>query len=1217
MQVRTNHYSFSCQAGLLAILLTLLPLAARTVRITVTPSDSSALIADLQPLFGLPWQLAATPEAAAHFDCESSFIDQGRGFLLPLYTEIQPVYELWHYEAGRWRRENLGTYLDRAAYSLFALSPRDIWLSFHPGRTLKQDLLHFDGRGWRQVPTPNTDRIRTIYMLSPTSGWAGCEWGQIMHYDGREWRLVPSPTEAHVLFMVMTSDSSGFAWTKTHRKENAPLIYNGREWRRAPGDSTGLLQLLAAVPAINHGTSLWPIGILTHFNRLQRSAAIVDTLLLEAPLAPKRLLFCHRSGTLSSGHLARSATSSGGGWIAHLTEKEEQDSSHVWQTISFFTLAGDKRSLVIRLPLQRHSPALFQTTHLTSSWYVAEHGLAIADFNGDDTEDIYAVATGAANHLYLLNLLQGGQMETESAAAAGLAGVAVLPTGIVNYDEGASAADVDNDGDQDILVTSLYGHNLLYRQIRRGRYREESEFAGIDNCLARTCSAVWADANSDGAIDLYLSNEDSTNRLYLNNGAGIFRDVTREAGLLIRRGGGGSAFGDIDDDGDPDLFVPRYGLANLLFRNEGAPRPGAVPLFRECGQEAGVAGIDTLARSTSASWGDVDNDGDLDLFVTNLVHSNQLLLNDGRGRFEETTAARGVASRDLSQTALLFDADNDGDLDLLTGSRALNRFHANKGKGYFYEATEEAGITRLTNAGGMAAFDLGEDGDLDVYLGQGEQHSALYDNRSNNRHWLEVKLRGDRGNRDAIGARLWLYRDGHLGEPAHLLGMREINGGSGYNSMNSRIAHFGLPDDGRFALRVRFPGGRIREITGISGGRLLELQESEGWSRQRALFAKWAKRLRANPEPRLPLTLIALFSFLLILFEFYLLRYKKWPVHTVWLMVLLPALLLLLLLIVLVAMPVWLRYGLSLALPAIAWALAFGLYTSRQDTNDHAIADLEKLYLAVSAFFHGEWASRKLNRIEFFVQNLEEGREPAPEVAEAIAGAINEYFTMIVPELRRILELASGSRIPKSLHTSLEVAMLNLTTALTELKVELHLGKSAARQNALRCSQILQMEMQSLRKEVGRHFSCRVDQLLEESLRQNRRPGVDYHLTCTTSEPLWARIPGAALSQILENLLDNAHAAISASPNKEITIALEGNADQIRIRVSDSGPGVRTDIAERLFHERVSSKSSPGGFGLYHAREVLTKFAGTVRLLEQEEGTGARFEITLKRIEHE
>ncbi|HOH06778.1 MAG TPA: hypothetical protein PLF89_04585, partial [bacterium] len=70
---------------MLAILLTLLPLAARTVRITVTPSDSSALIADLQPLFGLPWQLAATPEAAAHFDCESSFIDQGRGFLLPLY----------------------------------------------------------------------------------------------------------------------------------------------------------------------------------------------------------------------------------------------------------------------------------------------------------------------------------------------------------------------------------------------------------------------------------------------------------------------------------------------------------------------------------------------------------------------------------------------------------------------------------------------------------------------------------------------------------------------------------------------------------------------------------------------------------------------------------------------------------------------------------------------------------------------------------------------------------------------------------------------------------------------------------------------------------------------------------------------------------------------------------------------------------------------------
>lgn len=1211
--------SLSLLACGLVFLLFPLPLTAKTIRISAAPSDSSAVIADLQPLLGLPWQLASTPAAAAaHVNYRSDFIDKECGFLILSYPDIQPACELWHYQAGRWRLENLAAFSGRALSTLFALSRRDLWLSFNPERDLKQDLLHFDGRSWHHVPTPNSDRIRTIFMLSPTSGWAGCEWGQIMRYDGRSWHLFPSPTEAHIINLVMTSDSSGFAWTKSHRKQSLPLIYDGRAWRPAPSDSVGLLQLLAAVPATALGPSLWPIEILTRFSLFQRPTALRDTLLLEAPLTPNRLLFAHRSGTLLSGHLARSATAAGGGWIARLIEKEEQDSSHIWQTHTFFTLAGDKRSLVIRLPLQRRIPALFVPTYIpSSSWYVAEHGLAIADFNGDGSEDIFAVATGVANHLFLLTPDKGGLLKTETAAAAGLAGGAVLSTGIVNYDEGASAADADNDGDQDILVTSIYGHNLLYRQIRRGRFREESGFAGIDNCLARSCSAIWADVNGDGAVDLYISNEDSTNRLYLNNGAGIFRDVTRESGLLINRGGGGSSFGDIDDDGDPDLFVPRYGLANLLFLNEGPPLPGAVPIFRECGREAGVAGSDTLARSTSATWGDVDNDGDLDLFVTNLVHSNQLFLNDGRGRFEEAAASRGLASRDLCQTALLFDADNDGDLDLLTGNRTLNRFYANKGKGFFYEATDEANINRPATACGMAAFDMGEDGDLDVYLTQGEQRSVLYENQSDNRHWLKVRLLGDRGNRDAIGARLWLYRQGESGGPAQLLGMREINGGSGYNSMSSRIVHFGLPDDGGLLLRVRFPGGGIREIAGISGGRLLEVAESEGWARQRALLVKWVKYLRANPEPRLPLTLIAFFSLLLILFELYMLRYKKWPASTCLLMVLLPALLLLLLFILLAGMTNWIRYGLGLGLPAIAWALSYGLYAFRQEGSNHAIADLESLYLSISAFFHGEWAARKLNRIEFFVQNLEEGREPAAEVAEAVTGAINEYFTMIVPELKRILELASGSTIPTHLHTALETAMLNLTTALSDLKVDLALGGRTVQQNALHRSQILQLELQSLRKEVDHHFSCQADQILEETLRQNRRAGVVYRLTRSSSEPFRARIPGSALSQILENLFDNAHTAISASPGQEITIALEGNADQIRLRFSDSGPGVHPDIAGRLFSERVSTKSHSGGFGLYHAREVLTKFGGAIRLLEQEAGQGATFEIILKRIDHE
>ncbi len=1192
------------------------PLAAKTVTLTPTPSDTQAVIADLQPLFGLPWRLLCTPSATALDAYVSDFIDGENGFLCTLKPQSSPACELWRYERGRWQRVDLGTHAQRPMNALFARTRNDIWLSFNPGTTIKQDLLHFDGHTWRHVPTPNSDRIRCIFMLSPTSGWAGCEWGQIMHYDGHSWQLVPSPVGSHLLALFMASDSSGLAWTKTHRKQSYPLLNDGGNWRMAPSDSISLLQLLVGAMMPEMPMASWPIEILKRFSWLQRPAAVTDTLVLDSPLALGQLLFCHHSGAFYTGHLARAWNSAGSSWIANLIEEEHQDSSHVWQKISFYNLEGEKRCLIIRVPLQRRLPALFFTTYLQSSWYVGEHGLAVADFNGDGIEDLFAVATGAANHLFLLSGNRGGIVESETAAAAGLAGMVSLPTGVINYDEGCSAADVDNDGDQDLVVTSLYGQNLLYRQMHRGHFREESAFAGLDNCLARSCSAIWADVNGDGAVDLYVSNEDSTNRLYLNNGAGIFRDVTRKAGLLIDRGGGGSAFGDIDDDGDPDLFVPRYGQPNLLYLNQGASSPGAIPSFRECGREAGVTGSDTLDRSTSATWGDVDNDGDLDLFVTNLIHSNQLYLNDGRGRFTEVTAARGLLSRDLSQTALLLDADNDGDLDLLTGNRGLNRFYTNQGKGFFHEATREAGLFRPTISAGMAALDLENDGDLDIYLAQDAERSGLYDNLTNNHRWLKVQLQGDRSNRDAIGARLWLYRDGHLGEPEYLLGMREINGGSGYNSMSSRIVHFGLPDEGRLALRVRFPAGTVRELSGLLPGQLFEIRESLGWQHKRALLAKWLQRFRANPEPRLPLALLLIFSSLILLVELYHLHFKSWPARTLGLMVLLPGLLMLLLLVVLTGQPAGLRYSLGVSLPLIAWALALAMYRSRIENSTHAIADLEKLYLALSAFFHGEWAARKLNRIELYSQNLTGDQPRSDEVVSAFMGVIDDYFSMLVPELEKILELASGSHTPDHLRGALKTAMLNLTAALSALKVELRLGSGESLPTVVRRSQILQMELQALRKQVAERFSCQVRPVVEKVLEQNRRPDVSYTLDPAGENEWRARIPGYTLSQILENLLDNAHAALKDTPRKAVGLKVEANADYLFLHIRDNGPGVPDALARRLFNERVSTKPG-GGFGLYNAYQELIKYGGAIRLCATPAGQGALFEIMLKRIDHE
>ncbi|HPR88958.1 MAG TPA: VCBS repeat-containing protein, partial [bacterium] len=657
--------------GVCALLLVVsgAPAAAKTITLTATRSDTLAILADLQPLFGLPWKLITPPSALAHSEFETSFIDDQYGFLCTLDPEISPICQLWRYQRGRWQLEELAAFAGRPMTSLFARTRQDVWLSFNPDLTLKQDLLHYDGRSWRHISTPNSDRIRSLFMLSPTSGWAGCEWGQLMRYNGADWQLKPFPTNHHIRSLLMLDENTGTALTRAHRKENHLFFYNGASWRSVHADSLNWLALFFAM-STELGISNWPADMLTRAAWLEAPAAMQDTLLIDVPLPPGRLIFCHARGTLIKGRLARSFHQKRLDWIANYVQPPREEGRYVWLTVHFFNQQGDKRLLVLRLLQAPKRPALFDVAYLQSSSYnSAEHGMAIADFNGDGNEDVFAVVTGAANHLDLMPPPGSNQAIIEAAAKMGLAGSGTLTSGIVNYDEGAAAADVDNDGDQDLLVTSLYGHDLLYRQTAPGRFREECRFAGIDNCLARTSSAIWADVNRDGAIDLYLANEDSANHLYLNNGAGIFQDVTPAAGLRIDRGGGGPAFADIDDDGDPDLFVPRCGQPNLLFINDGPAAPDAVPHFSECARARGVAGSDTLTRSTSATWGDVDNDGDLDLFVTNLNFSNWLYLNDGRGHFEEVTATHGVASHDLSQTALFLDADNDGDLDLLTGNR--------------------------------------------------------------------------------------------------------------------------------------------------------------------------------------------------------------------------------------------------------------------------------------------------------------------------------------------------------------------------------------------------------------------------------------------------------------------------------------------------------------------------------------------------------------------
>ncbi len=382
-------------------------------------------------------------------------------------------------------------------------------------------------------------------------------------------------------------------------------------------------------------------------------------------------------------------------------------------------------------------------------------------------------------------------------------------------------ADFDNDGDPDLAVGS-YSQNHLFINDGSGNLTETSEFGGD-----RSIAIAWGDCNNDGHLDLAVGNgilgPSQQNKLYLSDGDGGFIEHD-EFGLLQTCS---IAWGDCDGDGDLDLAVGNGGFnyigQNGLYIGDGS---GGFTYRAEFG-------IDDTA---CLAWSDSDNDGDLDLAVGNWNNGQNLLyVNDGSGNFTELPRFGALDCNTLAWG----DANNDGLLDVAVGNgdfgSADNNFlYLNLGGNNFQETVEFG----QGSTDGVAWADYDGDGDLD--LASGNEHSPtqnyLYTNQAGAGVFLRITLEGlfhENGagfsNRDGIGAKLFVYSAGQIGDPAHLLGYREIETHGGFSSQGERTAHFGLPGAAQVDLRIIWPGSAgsnlVQDLPGTATGSEILVRE--------------------------------------------------------------------------------------------------------------------------------------------------------------------------------------------------------------------------------------------------------------------------------------------------------------------------------------------------------------------------------------------------------
>ncbi len=504
-------------------------------------------------------------------------------------------------------------------------------------------------------------------------------------------------------------------------------------------------------------------------------------------------------------------------------------------------------------------------------------GALVDDFDGDGLLDVITSAVEPCTPMRFFRLHPRGTFQ-DVAAAAGLEGQ--LGGGNLIH------ADVDNDGDRDLYVLrgGWFGRtgkirNSLLLNDGAGHFVDATRLAGLSTPAYPSQSAAFADIDLDGDLDLFVANEGLDpehtfpSQLFRNDGIGAsgvvtFTDIAPAAGVTNDRYAKGATWGDFDNDGWPDLYVSNLG-PNRLYRNLGLDADGR-SRFIDMAPELNLT--EPSDRSFPTWWFDVDNDGWLDLFVAAYSASTaeiaahflearpsdahpRLYRNNGgtvEGEVAEGTAKEGSGAVSFTESSRTFgltapslpmganfgDLDNDGFLDFYLGTgipdyRGLmpNLMYRNDGGRRFQDVTYSGGFGHLQKGHGIAFADFDNDGDQDIFEQMGGVYvgdtypSALYENPGHGHRWLQLRLVGQRSNRDGIGSRVTVVVKDAGGERTiH----RRVGTGGSFGSSPLRL-EIGLGAcEAIVSLEIYWPASKLRQrFTRVELDRRYEVREEQ------------------------------------------------------------------------------------------------------------------------------------------------------------------------------------------------------------------------------------------------------------------------------------------------------------------------------------------------------------------------------------------------------
>jgi hypothetical protein len=540
--------------------------------------------------------------------------------------------------------------------------------------------------------------------------------------------------------------------------------------------------------------------------------------------------------------------------------------------VSFFSIAHGSRNVIQFVDKSLQSGVADPAINSSGPTFV--------DYDNDGDIDIYvATEYHGINHGNRLFENQGSGTYIDVAQLRGVHN----ETGL---GRGAAWADYDNDGDIDMVIsnmppsgrskhtpTTLYKNMLIETHqpnfkdvtrevnlMRQGNV-DDQKIGGIGNTGA---GVAWGDYDNDGDLDLFwkCAEYDVDNALFRNNGDGSFTDVSSEMGigildLVVEANSQGSPnWTDVDQDGWLDLLITNEGDKKILFLNQGGS--GFRNITDTLKPPSGAVFLNP-GNANGACIGDIDNDGDMDIFLPTADQANRLFVSQlnetGELSYKDITATSGIDHKSGARGCAMGDFDNDGLIDIYVNNGGLqdtlindvinmpifvqfyiamepafNKLFRNNGDLTFSDITKDSGAEGYGVGSGVGAADLNEDGFLDLFFTNRTFYSGekqitqsnrnyLLENKGNSNNWIKIDLHGTNSNADGYGSLVKVAAD-------DLIQYREHTNAHGYNSGNDPRLHFGLSDKESIdTIEVKWPSGATQQLNDIQINQTLVIIE--------------------------------------------------------------------------------------------------------------------------------------------------------------------------------------------------------------------------------------------------------------------------------------------------------------------------------------------------------------------------------------------------------